>query len=60
MATYLRLTDDEFNELNIEISENNASGDGLYNYYFYVPDNVPDDLLKRLDWSCGDLIDNIA
>jgi hypothetical protein len=60
LAKYLGLSDDEFILLDIEFFEDTgASGDIVYSYFFNVHENVPQELLDRLEWNVGDLINDI-
>lgn len=60
LAKLLNMSDDELEEMAPDIYENNGnSGDGLYNYFFYVPESTPREVLERNGWKVGDLIDDI-
>lgn len=60
LAEYLELTQDQLEELSLELHENTgSSNDCAYSYYFYVPEDTPPDILEKMDWKPGDLINDI-
>ena len=57
LATYLNLTDDEFDFMGIEFHEDTgSSGDMVYSYYFNVPEGTPLDILDRNSWDIEKII----
>lgn len=49
---------DEFLSWDIEIHENNGnSGEDLYGYFFYVPEEASEDILSAMNWTRGACIE---
>lgn len=60
LASYLGITDAQLEELNLEFHEDTgSSGEMVYSYYFYVPDNTPQKILEITGWKPGQLINGI-
>lgn len=60
LARYLNISDDQLDELNLELLENTgSSGETVYSYYFYVPMDVPAEILELTGWVPGQMIDGI-
>jgi len=60
LATYLGITDDQYEQLDIELEEDTgSSGEMVYSYHFYVPENTPEDVLLLTGWKLGQLINGI-
>lgn len=60
LADYLEIDVEYLDEIQPEIEENmGSSGEMLYNYFFYVPEDVDPDILNELGWRVGELIDDI-
>lgn len=63
IAKYLDIpTDyvDEFESLEIDYNEDRgASGDMIYQYYFYVPDSASEEFLELMKWTKGERISGI-
>ncbi|MGJ3495292.1 hypothetical protein ACR9PT_12060 [Piscirickettsia salmonis] len=58
IADYLGITEEEYLELEPELEPNTGStGEMIYNYYFYVTDEMPSHLLKKKSWKAGDFIE---
>ena len=57
---YFGITAEQFEELGVELMEDSgSSGDMVYSYYFYVPEDTPDDILDNTGWKPGQLIGGI-
>lgn len=60
LATELELTDDELDSIPLspeDLEENTGhSGDMVYEYYFYVPDTTPEDILSKKGWKIGECV----
>lgn len=51
---------DDFENLDIDYcSDNRASGEMSYSYYFEVPSDTNEQLLEAMGWSCGEIIGDI-
>jgi len=60
LATYLGLTDDQYDELDPELQEDMGhSGEMLYSYWFYVPEHASSEILEVTGWRVGQLINGI-
>jgi hypothetical protein len=60
LATYLELTDEEFDIMDISFQEDTgSSGEMTYSYYFNVPENTPTEVLNRKQWKVGQPVMNI-
>lgn len=61
LAKELELTDEELNSIPLDpedLEENHgSSGDMLYNYYFYVPETTPPEILAKKNWKIGQCVD---
>ena len=48
---------DEFNSWGVDFEENTgSSGDMVYDYYFYVPEQADPDFLSEMNWSVGECL----
>lgn len=60
LATELELTDDELDSIPLspeDLEENTGhSGDMVYEYYFYVADTTPEDILSKKGWEIGECV----
>jgi len=60
LAVELDLTDEELDSIPLapeDLGENTGhSGDMVYEYYFYVPDTTPEEILQKKEWKIGDCI----
>lgn len=60
LAIELDLDDDELESIPLhpeDLQENTGhSGDMVYEYYFYVPDTTPVEILNKKGWKIGDCI----
>ncbi|WP_323957308.1 hypothetical protein [Aeromonas caviae] len=60
LARHLGITDDEWDEMGVELNENTGnSGDMVYCYWFIVPDATSDDILEKTGWKIGQMVDDI-
>ena len=60
LAEYLGLTDEQYEELDIELhADTGSSGEMVYSYWFYVPENTPLEVLEVTGWKRGQLINGI-
>ena len=60
LATYLGITDDQLDELNLEMHEDTgSSGEMVYSYYFYVPENTSQEILEITGWEPGQLVNGV-
>lgn len=60
LATYLGLTDEQYEELDLELHEDTgSSGEMVYSYWFYVPDYTSDEILEVTGWKKGQIINGI-
>jgi len=60
LATYLGLTDDQYDELDPELQEDMGhSGEMLYSYWFSVPEHASSEILEVTGWRVGQLINGI-
>ena len=61
LAEYLELTDEELEEMDLDeddiYPDEGNSGEMVYSYYFIVPENTPDHILGKKDWSLGDRVE---
>ncbi|EKQ7193167.1 hypothetical protein OGU21_15235 [Klebsiella oxytoca] len=61
LAEYLDLTDEELLEMGLDEDQihpdTGSSGEMIYSYYFNVPEETPDEILKNKGWSVGDRIE---
>lgn len=57
LAEYLGITDEELDELGIELHGNTgSSGEMVYEYYFEVPDYLSEEVLEKMCWKAGETI----
>ncbi|KAA8726736.1 hypothetical protein [Ewingella americana] len=60
LAIELDLTDEELDSIPLEpqdLQESTGnSGDMVYEYYFYVPDSTPVEILKKKGWAVGECV----
>jgi hypothetical protein len=60
LASYLGLTDEQFEELDIELhADTGSSGEMVYSYFFDVPEHTSDEILDVTGWKVGQLINGI-
>ncbi|MGL4473978.1 MAG: ATP-binding protein, partial [Shewanella sp.] len=63
ISEHLNIPDDyidNFDSLDIEyLDDEGSSGDMIYSQYFYVPDDVSEELLEAMGWSNGQKIGDI-
>ncbi|GHG07776.1 hypothetical protein [Thalassotalea marina] len=60
LANYLGITDEQLEELDLEIQgDYGSSGEMLYSYYFEVPEHAPSDVLEITGWKVGQVINSI-
>jgi len=60
LATYLGLTDEQYDELDLELQEDTgSSGEMVYSYWFYVPEHTSTEILEVTGWKAGQLINGI-
>lgn len=60
LADYFNLTEEQVNEMDIELHENTGStGEMPYSLYFYVPQSTPQEVLEEKGWEVGQLITDI-
>lgn len=60
LAEELDLTDEELDSIPLEpedLQENRGStGDTPYEYYFYIPDTTPKEILLKKGWKVGECV----
>ena len=60
LADYLGLTDDELDELDIELYEDTgSSGEMVYSFWFEVPENISEEIKESTGWEPGQVITGI-
>ncbi|MDN3384396.1 helix-turn-helix transcriptional regulator [Pseudoalteromonas sp. APC 3358] len=60
LAEYLGLTDEQYDELDIELNEDTgSSGEMVYSYWFNVPETASAEILENTGWKVGQLINGI-
>ncbi len=60
LATYLGITDDQLEELDLELLEDTgSSGEMVYSYYFYAPENMSSEIKELTGWKPGQHIVSI-
>jgi hypothetical protein len=60
LAEYLGITDDQLEELDIELNaDTGSSGEMTYSYWFHVPENASEEVLVATGWKVGELISGI-
>ena len=60
LAAYLGLSDNQLEELGLELyADTGSSGEMTYSYYFYVPENTSDEILEITGWEIGELVNDI-
>ncbi|HBX5829880.1 TPA: hypothetical protein MH615_06470 [Klebsiella pneumoniae] len=61
LAEYLDLTDEELLDMGLDedqiYPDTGSSGEMIYSYYFNVPEETPNEILKSKGWSVGDRIE---
>lgn len=57
LADYLGITEEELDDLDIELHEDTgSSGEMVYGYYFEVSDTLSEELLEEMGWTPGQTI----
>lgn len=57
LSDQLGLTEEELQELDLEIHENaGSSGEMIYGYYFVVSESIPPEILEKTTWNIGDTV----
>ncbi|EJG2034141.1 hypothetical protein ACN08N_26525 (plasmid) [Photobacterium leiognathi subsp. mandapamensis] len=60
ISQYLGITDEEWDELSVELNANDgSSGDMTYCYWFEVPESISEALQNKTGWEVGQIIDDI-
>ncbi|MFS1438504.1 hypothetical protein [Shewanella sp. 10N.286.48.A6] len=60
LSQFLGITDDEWEEMGVELNANTGSSDEMiYCYWFVVPDTTSEDILEKTRWCVGQTIDDI-
>lgn len=60
LASYLGLTDQQLDQLDLELYEDTgASGEMVYSYFFTVPEHTLSEILELTGWKVGQLINGI-
>lgn len=61
LAEYLELTDEELEDMGLDeddiYPDEGNSGEMIYSYYFNVPENTPDHILAKKNWSLGQRVE---
>lgn len=61
ISNYLEMTEESYESLNLEwLEDTGSSGEGVYEYYAYIPEDADadadPDLLKEMGWEPGQKI----
>lgn len=60
LAEYLNITQEQLDELGLEIQEDSgSSGEMVYSYWFEVPESVSLEIMEATGWKPGQIINNI-
>lgn len=61
LASYLKLTDEQLEEMGLDedqiFADTGSSGEMIYSYYFNVPEETPNKILKKKKWAIGDRVE---
>ncbi|MEW8027470.1 MAG: hypothetical protein AB2761_03400 [Candidatus Thiodiazotropha endolucinida] len=60
LASYLGITNEQLDQLDIEVHEDTgSSGDMIYSYWFEVPEDIPGEVKVSTGWKPGQIITGI-
>ena len=60
LSQHLEISDEGWDAMGAELHENTGSNDeGLYCYWFEVPENAPEEILEKTGWKVGQIINDI-
>ena len=60
LSQFLGITDEEWAEMGADLNADTGNSDEMtYSYWFIVPDTTSEDILRKTEWTAGQIINGI-